>query len=91
MLPAYMEDPRCWALCPASVASAFLHGGAPVEAHALTSPPPDRICYYLTNRVTKNHASLSARRLFQQTLHNHLFSLQPMIHIRPEAADLLEP
>lgn len=90
MLLPYMDEPRCWALCPTSVANAFLQNGAPVEVHELTHTPPDRVCYYLTNRTPKNSTSTAARAFFQHKLHDHLARLQPLVQLEPNAVKLLD-
>jgi DNA-binding transcriptional LysR family regulator len=90
MLPRYLEDPRCWALCPASVAHAFVQTGLPVSLHELKNPPPDRVCYYLTNRTPKNSATAAARMLFQRKLYDHLVQLQPLVHMEADAESLLD-
>ena len=90
MLPRYLEDPHCWALCPSSVAHAFVQAGLPVSLHELKNPPPDRVCYYLTNRTSKNSATAAARMLFQRKLYDHLSQLQPLVHMETDAESLLD-
>ena len=90
MLPRYLEDPRCWALCPMSVASAFVQAGLPVSLHELKDPPPDRVCYYLTNRTPKNSAAAAARILFQRKLYDHLTQLRPLVRLESDAETLLD-
>jgi DNA-binding transcriptional LysR family regulator len=67
LIALYMDNPKCWALCPVSVANAFLNDSVPVKVRELTEPIPDRICYMLTNRTTPNYKS-PAINYFERSL-----------------------
>lgn len=89
LITLYMDDPHCWALCPASVANAFLQQGAPVEPHELTHTPPERTCYYLTCRSHKSSAAAAACQLFQSRLYEHLASRRALVNLMPDAENTL--
>ena len=89
LLALFMDDPRSWALCPASVADALLKAGHPVEPHTLTQRPPDRTCYYLTGRTLRSGPAAAVRRVFQTRLLEHLTALSPLIRLHPSAPALL--
>ena len=89
LLTLFMDDPRSWALCPASVADALLKAGHPVEPHTLTQCPPDRTCYYLTGRTLRSGPAAAVRRVFQTRLLEHLTALSPLIRLHPSAPALL--
>ena len=89
LLALYMDDPRCWCLCPASVANALLLEEKPVELHELTHRPPDRTCYYLTSRTPKSIAATKAAIVFQKKLYAYLLTLPPLIELLPSAASVL--
>lgn len=52
VLEDFMQDGRCWAILPASVADRITHGSGLAE-YPLQSPPPDRIIYYLLGKQRK--------------------------------------
>ena len=89
LIALYMDDPRCWALCPASVVNTFLQQGKPVTVHELTHTPPNRVCYYLTNRTPKNSAASAGRALFQEKLLAYLMTLPSLIELEHTAAEVL--
>lgn len=52
VLEDFMQDGRCWAILPASVADRITHGSG-LDEYPLQSPPPDRIIYYLLGKQRK--------------------------------------
>lgn len=72
LIADYMDNPGAWALCPASVANAFLTAGVPAVVHELTDCPPDRICYVLTERTPQNASAAAAAMLFLEKLRHYL-------------------
>ena len=89
LIALYMDDPRCWALCPASVVNTFQKQGQPVVIRQLTHTPPMRTCYYLTNRTPKNSAAAGGRALFQEKLLAYLMTVPSLIELAPDAASVL--
>ena len=89
LIALYMDDPRCWSLCPASVVSTFLRQDKPVAIRELTQSPPNRVCYYLTNRIPKNSAAAAGRALFQEKLLAYLLTIPHLIELGPDAASVL--
>ena len=89
LLALYMDDPRSWTLCPASVADELVREGKPVEIHTLTHRPPDRTCYYLTGRTLRSGPAASVRTVFQQRLLEHLTALSPLVELHPSAPAVL--
>ena len=72
LLTIYMDDPKTWAFCPASVAKAFLQEDRPVDIRALTEGPPNRVCYMLTERTPRSAAAAAAVAVFQDALYAFL-------------------
>lgn len=89
LLALYMDEPRSWALCPASVADALVKAGTPTDIHPLCQQPPDRTCYYLSGRTLRSGAAASVRTVFQTRLLEHLTSLAPLIRLHPSAPAVL--
>lgn len=52
VLEDFMQDGRCWAILPASVAERITHGSG-LSEYPLQNPPPDRIIYYLLGKQRK--------------------------------------
>lgn len=52
LLITFLTDPRRWAVCPVSVATA-LRAMYNVEIHPFQTPPPNRICYMLRRKYPR--------------------------------------
>jgi len=72
LLTIYLDDPKTWAFCPASVAKAFLQEERPVDIRPLTEGPPNRVCYMLTERTPRSAAASAAVAVFEGVLHDFL-------------------
>lgn len=66
MLQHYLQEPNRWAIAPMSVISAFKEKNE-LTFYKLSTPPPPRICYQLTNRYPKG-SRLEAIKIFEQEL-----------------------
>jgi DNA-binding transcriptional LysR family regulator len=69
----FMNNNDCWAIMPISIAKIFEKMNN-FEVHSIIEPPPNRICYKLTNRDRSPENSKSIE-LFEENLKNFLSNI----------------
>ncbi len=71
LLAGFLDDPRCWALCPVSVANT-LQNNENVAIRACSEPIPDRTSYMLTRR---DRIDTEEIRLFREHFFRYIRNL----------------
>jgi len=84
LIAEFMDRPGAWAICPATVAGAFLDNGVPAVVRELTDRPPDRVCYMLTERQPQRAAAAAAVAMFQKKLLEYLRECSDVVKLLEE-------
>lgn len=78
LLAGFFDDPRCWALCPVSIAQS-LRGNENITVRICAEPIPDRASYMLTrsNRIDTEEIRIFREHFFQYIRRLDLSSWPP--------------
>jgi len=71
MIPMYLDHPGSWAICPYSVAGAFLEENEDLQVLRLDCNIPRRICYLLRSKIGRR-TETAAAEVFRRELQRYL-------------------